>query len=245
MATNESSFDWRGYDRKLFLTAAILFPVVVLIGFARTFYLKFAFDTPPLPSMLVQIHGLLMTLWVGFFITQVFLIRTKNHKTHMRWGIVGVVLASAIVIVGFLTAVAAAKYGSPTAPPDIPPLAFLTVPFFDILIFAGLFAAAIWYRKRPADHKRLMLLLVISLLPPAVGRFPIAALAALGPLFFFGVPTVIAIVLVILDTWRNRRLNRVFLVGAIILIASYPLRIILAGTEVWHSFAVWLTSWAA
>jgi hypothetical protein len=38
-------------------------------------------------------------------------------------------------------------------------------------------------------------------------------------------------------TWQNRRLNVVFLVGAIILIASYPVRLILSDTKGWLSFA--------
>ena len=90
-----------------------------------------------------------------------------------------------------------------------------------------------------------MLLTVLNFLPPAVARIPVAELQALGPLFFFGLPAVLAIGLIIYDTWRNRKLNFVFLVGSIILIASYPLRLMLAGTDAWITFATWLTSWAA
>lgn len=244
MAMNEP-FDWRRSDRRLFASAALLFPLIILIGFARTYYLKFAFSAPPLPGLLVHIHGLLMTTWIAFFITQVWLIRSKRTVVHMRLGIIGVALSVAIIFVGFFTAVSAAKYGSASTPPNIPPLAFLTVPFFDLSVFAALFGAAIYYRKRPANHKRLMLLTVLNFLPPAVGRFPIASLQSLGPLFFFGVPTVLAIGLLIYDTWRNRKLNVAFLVGTIFLMASYPLRIVISGTEAWISFATWLTTWAA
>lgn len=244
MAMNEP-FDWRRADRRLFAAVAVLFPAVVLIGFARTYYLKFAFGTPPLPSLLVHVHGLLMTLWVGYFIAQVWLIRSKQVKTHMSMGMLGIALAMSIVVVGFFTAAAAAKYGSPSTPPGIDPMTFFVVPFFDIIIFAGFFAFAIYYRYRPADHKRLMLLTVINFLPPAVGRIPVAALQSLGPLLFMGVPTCAAIGLVIYDTWRNRRLNIAFLVGAIVLIVSFPLRIVISGTAAWSSFASWITSWAA
>ena len=163
----------------------------------------------------------------------------------MKLGMIGVALAIAIIFIGFFTAVSSAKYGSASTPPDIPPLAFFAVPFFDLFVFAGLFGAAIYYRKRFADHKRLMLLTVLNFLPPGLGRFPIASLQSLGPLFFFGVPAVLAIGLLIYDTWRNRKLNVVFLAGAIFLIASYPLRIVLSGTDAWIRFAAWLTTWAA
>ena len=244
MAMNEP-FDWRRSDRRLFAAIAIFFPVVILIGFARTYYLKFAFDTPPISRPLVHIHGVLMTAWIAFFITQVWLIRSKRPKVHMRLGMLGIALAVTIIFVGFFTAVAAAKYGSPSTPPDFPPLAFFAVPFFDMFVFVGLFSAAIYYRKNLANHKRLMLLTVLNFLPPGLGRFPFASLQALGPLFFFGVPTLLAIGLIAWDTWRNGKLNVAFLAGAIFMIASYPVRIMLSGTDAWMSFAAWLTTWAA
>jgi hypothetical protein len=245
MATNPDTFNWREYDRRLFAAVALVFPLTVLLGFARTYYLKVAFGTAPLPSMLVHTHGALMTTWVAFFIAQVWLIRSKNHRTHMKFGMLGIALAVVMIFVGFFTAVAAAKYGSASAPQDIPILAFLVVPLFDIVIFAGLFGAAIYYRRRPNEHKRLMLLTAINFLPPAVARFPFEPFSSGGPPVFFGIPTVVTIVLLILDTWKNGKVNKAFLIGSVILIASYPLRLMLAGTAAWIAFATWLTSWAA
>jgi hypothetical protein len=239
------TFDWRRSDRRLFLVVAVLFAIAVLIGFARTYYLKFAFDAPPLPGLLVHIHGLMMTLWVGFFIGQVWLIRTKNHRVHMNMGMLGIALAIAISVIGFFTAVASAKYGSTSMPPDVPPLVFMVVPFFDLLMFVILFGGAIYFRTRPAEHKRLMLLTVINFLPPAIARFPFEPFISGGIPVFFGVPAAITILLLAYDTWRNRKLNTVFLVGALLLIASYPVRILLSGTEAWTAFATWLTTWAA
>jgi hypothetical protein len=244
MAMNESLALHRS-ERRLYMAIAIAFPVLVLIGFGRTYYLKFAFSNEPLRSSLVHVHGLLMTFWVGFFILQVWLIRAKNARLHMKLGMFGVALAVAIIGVGFFTAVAAAKFPGPSSPPDISPLSFMAVPLFDLLMFAILFGAAIYNRRRPANHKRLMLLTVLNFLPPALGRIPVPQLDALGPLFFFGVPAVLAIGLLAYETWQNRRVNTVFLAGAILLIASYPLRMALSTTEAWTSFATWLTGWAA
>ena len=244
MATNEP-LDWRRSDRRLFAAAAILFPIIVLIGFARTYYLKLAFATPPLPSMLVHVHGLLMTLWIGLFVVQVWLIRSKNAKVHMKLGILGIALAIAVIFAGFFTAAAAAKYGPTSTRSGIPPLVFFAVPLFDLALFAVLFGAAIYYRRQPANHKRLMLLTALNFLPPALARIPIETIQSTGPLFFFGLPTVLAIGTIAYDTWQNRRLNVVFLAGAIVLVASYPIRIVLSGTEAWLRFATWLTTWAA
>lgn len=244
MAVNKP-FDWRQADRRLYLAAAILFPLIVLAGFGRTYYLKIFTGTPALPSILVHLHGLIMTVWIIFFIAQVWLIRTKKPKVHMNLGLFGIALAILIMVIGFFTGAGAAKHGSAASPPNIPPLAFFIVPFSDLVLFAAFFGAAIYYRKVPANHKRLMLLTVINFLPPAIARIPVPALTAFGPLFFFGVPTLIALGLVIYDTIQNKKLNRVFLIGSLILIASYPLRIMLSGTDAWMSFAAWVTSWAA
>jgi len=244
MVTNPQ-FDRRQTERTLYAAAGILFAVIVLIGFGRTYYLKFATGAPPLPSMLVHLHGILMTIWVLFFMMQVWLIRSKRPKVHMSMGMLGVVLSMMIVVIGFLTGAAAAKNGSSSAPPGIPPLAFFIVPVADLLIFMLLFGGAIYYRKRPADHKRLMLLTVLNFLPPAVARFPFDFVLTLGPLFFFGVPSVLAIGLVAYDTWKNRKLNRLFFAGSVLLVISYPLRLVISGTDAWMSFAAWITSWAA
>ncbi len=244
MAMNEM-FDWRRSDRRLFMAAAIAFPLVILAGFGRTYYFKLITGAPPLSSYLVHVHGVIMTAWVLFFIAQVGLIRTKKAKVHMNLGMLGIVLAILVVVVGFFTAAAAAKNGSASAPPDVSPLGFFAVPFFDLVIFVMLFGAAIYFKKRPADHKRLMLLTVISFLPPAIARIPIEPMQALGPLVFFGVPALLAILLVGFDTWSNRKLNRVYVIGAAILIVSYPLRLMISGSDAWMNFAAWTTSWAA
>jgi hypothetical protein len=230
------------FDRRLFMAAAIAFPLVVLAGFGRTYYFKGYFDVPPLASALVHIHGLLMTTWVALFMAQVWFISSKRVRVHQRLGYGGIGLAILIVAAGYVTALRAAKYGAASTPPGVSPMAFLIVPLFDLLMFAILFGAAVYYRKKPAAHKSLMLLTAVNFLPPAVARIPIAALQALGPLWFFGFPTVVALVCLGLESWRYRRLNRVFLVGTLLLIASYILRLMIMGTSTWMEIAMSLTS---
>lgn len=234
----------RRSERRFYLLAAILFPLIVLIGFARTYYLKGFFDVPPLASLLVHLHGGVMTAWVVLFIAQVWLIRSKNIRVHQTLGLASVGLAALILIVGFFTAISAAKNGANSTPADIPRLAFLAVPMFDLVMFAVLFGGALYYRKKSANHKRLMFLTAVNFLPPALARIPVASLASLGPLFFFGFPTLLIIAALVWDTWHNGRLNKVFLAGALLLIASYPLRMIIAGTDVWMRLAAWLTGFA-
>ena len=246
MAINQP-VERRNIDRRLFLAVAIIFPLVILAGFARTYYLKTFFHTPQLSSWMVHLHGFLMTTWVVLFISQVRLISLRRIRTHQRFGFAAIGLALLMVFVGFLIAVHAAKFGaaSTPSPVGIPRLAFLLVPLTDLFNFVIFFSAAILLRKRPADHKRLMLLTVVNFLPAAVARIPIPPLQALGPLWFFGFPTALMLIALIIDWRGNKRMNKVFLGGTLFLISTFVLRLAIMGTPAWMRFAAWLTSWAA
>ena len=62
------------------------------------------------------------------------------------------------------------------------------------------------------------------------------------PFFFFGVPDVLAIGLLAADTYRNGRLNKMFLAGTIVMIIGHWIRLVLMGTSGWLSIANWLAS---
>ena len=228
-------------DRPLFLFAAIAFAAFVLLGFAQSYYLKGFLDRPPLPSPLVHVHGIIMTAWVALFVSQVWLIRSGRVAVHRMMGAGGVVLAILIVIIGFYTALGMGRNCSTSIPAGIPPLAFMAIPMFDLLMFSGFVATAVLMRKQPANHKRLMLLSALTLLPPTLGRFPVPSAAALGPLLFFGLPALLTIVAVAYDSVHHRRINRAFAIGGLLLIVSFPLRMMIMGTESWMRLAKWLT----
>src|SRR5258706_4006631 len=92
---------------------------------------------------------------------------------HRRLGIVGGLLAVLVIILGSMTGVYAARRGFSPAPETVPPLAFLIKPLGDMVLFAGLVGAGLYFRRRAATHKRLMLLATISILSPALARWPI------------------------------------------------------------------------
>lgn len=228
-------------DRPLYLLAAIIFPLIVLAGFARTYYLKGYFATPPLPNLIVQVHGIIMTAWVVLFIVQVTLVAKRRTKLHQRLGILGAGLAALVFIVGIVTAVyAAARFvNDPSLVPlgAPPPLPFLIIPIGDMVIFAILITTALYYRKRLDIHKRLMLLAAINLLTPAIARIPLGLILNGGPLAFFGLTDLVLLGFVAFDTIRHRRLHPAFLWGGLFLILMQPLRLVLAPTDAWINFA--------
>lgn len=224
-------------DHRLYTWFAIFMPLIVLLGFARTYYLKGVFSGPALPSLLVHLHGAVMTSWVILFITQVWLVASRRTKVHQRLGIIGALLALLIVIVGVTTALFAAARGSSPGPPA---LQFLVVPLGDMVLFTIFVGSALYFRRQLQIHKRLMLLGAFSLLTAAIARIPLNFILTGGPLAFFGLTDLFLIGFVLFDTVKNRKLHPVFLWGGLAFIALQPLRLLLAGTNTWIQFATWL-----
>src|ERR1051325_139430 len=108
-----------GKDRRLYTWVAIFVPLVVLAGFARTYYLKSVFGTPALPGLLVHLHGMVMTAWVLLFVAQVWLVAARRTRLHQRLGVLGAVLAALVILVGAATAIAAAGRGASPSPPAL------------------------------------------------------------------------------------------------------------------------------
>jgi hypothetical protein len=226
-------------DNRLYTWAAAFIFLIVLTGFARTYYLKSWFGTPALPGLLVHLHGIVMTLWVLLFGVQVGLVAAGRTRLHRRLGVGGAVLSALVLLVGVATAVSAAARGSA---PGLPPLVFLAVPLGDMWVFAILVGTALYFRRRVEVHKRLMLLAAVNVLTPAIARFPLRFIETGGPFVFFGLTDLCLVACVVFDTVRNRRLQPAFVWGLVLTVASQPLRLILARTEAWMRFATWLVS---
>ncbi|HVG28376.1 MAG TPA: hypothetical protein VM864_01515 [Pyrinomonadaceae bacterium] len=228
----------RPSDRGLFRAAAILFPLVVLAGYFKSYYFSAFFDVRPVANALVHAHGLVMTLWVVYFTAQISLIRTKNVRLHMTMGMAGVALAAVVVVVGLATAYDAQLVRG-AAPAGIPPHSFFLIPVLDMILFVVFFAGAIYYRKRPAEHKTLMLMTAINFMPAALSRTPMVP-AQFMLHWAFGVPALVALVCLGWHTAKHCRLNKVFAAAVLLLIAAHPLRLALAGSKIWLQFAAWL-----
>lgn len=227
----------RNAERRMYTLATLVALLIVFAGFARTYYLKFAFGTPPL-TLLQQVHGLVMSSWFVLFLVQVRLVAGGRTDLHRRLGIVGALLAAAVLVVGTTTAIVGARLGHSPGPP---PLLFLTVPLGDMTVFATLVGAGLWFRRRSDIHKRLMLLSCVGILTAAIARIQIPPFHAAGIPAFFLTTFVLVIACVAYDTIRNHRLHPAFGWGALLIMLSWPARLALSGTAAWLSFATWIT----
>ena len=226
----------KSIDRFYFWTA-IVSSLIIFIGFTQTFYLKGLFNTPALSNLLL-VHGLVMTLWFALFITQTRLVAAGRTDLHRRLGVAGAMLVVLIVVVGMATAIDAVRRGA-TPVPEVTPLMFMAIPFFDVVVFAALVGVALWFRRRSDIHKRLMLLATLSILAPGVARIPLDIIKQGGLPMIIVLTLLPVIVCAAVDTVRNRRLHPAFGWGGALVIVSWPLRLMLAGTATWTQFATW------
>ena len=239
MAVNANVFNPRVAERKLVLAAAVGFPLVVLAGYFKSYYFSAFFaDSRPIANTLVHVHGLVMSAWVLYFVAQVALIRTRNVKLHMAMGLGGIALALAVIIVGMATAYDA-QIVRGAGPAGINPHSFFIFPVSDMTLFVIFFAAAIYYRKRSAEHKTLMLLTAINFVPAALFRIP--AVAPDYMVFWaFGAPALLAVGILAWHTRKHGKINRVFAAGVGLLVVMIPLRLIISESHAWLSFVGWI-----
>ncbi|MEQ8582297.1 MAG: hypothetical protein RIC30_01645 [Marinoscillum sp.] len=153
----------------LFYTISIIGLMAALIGFSKTFFLPMATGEFKAP-IAVHMHGFFAFTWVILFVIQTSLIRKNNYKAHRRLGIVGFISALGVTITLvpvalFATHKELAQGLGLTAHSTL--LGVIT----SGLLFFALVITALYYRHRPENHKRLMLLATIVVLWPAWFRF--------------------------------------------------------------------------
>lgn len=222
--------------------AIVAIAALVVAGFARTFYLKFWFDTPPLTRLLV-VHGSMFTAWLVLHFTQARLIAARRVPLHRRLGIATAVLGYAMFFAGMAVAIESAALGR--APIGTDPLVFMSLPVGTIVVFEALLTAALVMRRRPDWHKRLMLLATISLIIPAGARLA-TWFGGHGPNPLFGIVSTLALVAwcCIEDKRRLGYVHSAYKIAGTLLVISLPARVLLGHTDVWQHLARWLVSLA-
>lgn len=211
---------------------AIALSTVVIVGFSRTYYLRFLSDLPPM-TMLVHLHGLVFTAWLALFITQTRLVAANRVDLHMKLGVVGIALAIAITVVGLWTVVVGAGpvrirvTGLTNAQHTL-------VGLTSIGMFAAFVALGVATRRRGAVHKRFMVLAMIAALSPATARVMILFGSPQSVRWF--VPAVAAafvIACLVYDWRRYRVVHPAYVIGGAVIVASWPWRYIAARQE-WY-----------
>ena len=227
-------------ERRFFTGMAFAILTSVIVGFSRSFFLRPLFPEWHSPSEnIFYVHGALFTAWIVLFVLQALLVAGGRTDLHRKIGLLSLVLAPAMVIVGTFGALVAAGRPTGFVGVPIPPLQFLAVPIFDMILFPAFVCMGIANRRNPQTHKRWMLLATLTLITAAIARWP--GVAPLGPLAFFGLTDLFVIALAVWDLRTRGRLHPATLWGGLLMIVSQPLRLAISGTAAWLAFAHWAT----
>jgi hypothetical protein len=231
-------------ERLFYLSMALAIAASVLLGFARSVFLRAWFHdyaqlhAPTEPWFYV--HGTFFLLWIALFTTQSALMTAGRPALHRKLGATAFGLIPVMVLLGTIGALIAAR--RPTGFFDVadPPLVFLAKPLLDMVMFSVLAGLAIARRSAPQTHKRLMLLATIVLLEAVIVRWPFAYVTS-GPDVAFALKALFLLPLVAWDVTTRGRLHPATIWGGLFVISAAPLYYVISKTDVWLAFARWST----
>lgn len=220
-------------------------------AFAPTYWLQLPAGTFA-GTPLVHIHSAVFTAWTLFLVTQSYLAANGRLKDHRAWGMAGIGLATAVVIMGTAVAIGSLKFRMTVGSADTARASFI-VAMTNMVLFSGFFIAAMVNAKRSEIHRRLILLATISLLPAAISRvtYFIAkgsrpglrpTLGPSPPVISQLVPHLLVVGVFILAgmiyDWKTRgRPHSAWLIGAAVITTALLLRAPIGDTPIWQGFA--------
>lgn len=204
-------------ERRFFLIMAVVIAATVVFGFTlNAARMRWSFLTLPFQ---VHVHAAVFSSWIILYVVQNALVVRGSLTLHRRLGMLGAVIATAMVVVGILTTVLAVR--EHRVPAFFPPGIFLVLDVVGVLGFGILTAWAIALRKQAAWHKRLMLCGTILVMSPALGRIlPMPLLGQFAPLAVFGSMAVFVIVGIIFDLRLRGKIHPAYYWGGGVLVVT-------------------------
>ena len=241
-------------DRWIYVMMAVFLIVTVLVGFVPDSIGKIAAvqagERPPFPAAM-HVHAVLMGSWMLLLLTQTTLMATGRRQWHMQLGVLGMILAPALIIAGFVlvpTNLSSFIEFSADAPPEAQAqidgfLRFMTdIALIQIragVCFLALVFLALRARKRDSSlHKRLIILATIVPMPAALDRMPFlyhslpesAWTVEFWPLFLIAP-------MFLWDLYRTNTIHRAYWIYAAVMVPTGIAVNLLWGSEWWHSVA--------
>ena len=193
--------------RRFYIAMSLMMLALVTYGFSNTIGPGLLHTQRPVRDvMLLSVHGAVFYAWMLFMVAQAALIRLRHTRLHRLLGWFGAADAVLVVIMGLW-----ATFHQP-APFALEIVGVLSMAGFGIPV-----ALAILWRKRPAYHRRLLLIGTAMLTNAAFARFPGSYLP--GHFFYAGTDLLIAIG-VTRDLWKERSIHVVYRYAMPILLAA-------------------------
>jgi len=241
MSTTAAAIPRPAVRRRLYVGLALLAIAIAAVGFWPTYFGPLVAGTVA-KTAVIHLHAAVYVGWLALFLTQATLAATGRTASHVKLGRFAIGYGVVVIVVGLITAFARfavrVRAGEAAAAQ-----AQLLGPLLDMLVFAPLFAAAIYYRRTPELHKRLMIVATTALLIAAVTRMPILG-SPPNRLLLHLIWTAPILVAMAHDFWRQRRVHPVYVLGLVVLVLEGPLvRAPARQSQLWLDMSGWLAAW--
>ena len=169
--------------RRFYVWMATSCLAIAVLGFMPTYFVPMArgsFQAEPI----VHLHGLILFSWMLFFLAQTWLVAQGKVLSHRSWGMLGIALITAMTfMIVAVVSMRIAQAQLPGQPADAlhAVRAFEWVSISTILFIVPVFTLAIVKLRDTESHKRLVLLMTISMLGAPIARWFLTFLAPPAP----------------------------------------------------------------
>ena len=195
----------RFLNRYFYLCTSLVIAGLVVWGFSHTVDARLLHANPPRP-LLLWFHGTVFSAWIVLFIAQSALVRVRKVTVHRALGWFGAALAATMVVSGFIVSLVMVRFDM-TVLHRKTVASFLSVLWCDMIIFGACMALAIYFRKRPEYHRRLVFMASCQLMQAAFVRFHYIGYHDL----FYPALDVLIVAGMLRDLVVDGRINRVYL----------------------------------
>jgi hypothetical protein len=217
---------------RFYLLVTFALATFVIVGFSKSYYLKFFSGLPPLTTVL-HLHAVVFTVWLGLFIAQAWLVAAHRVDLHRKLGIASAIFAAVVFAVGVLS-VLETTLSDHVSPTGLKPPQFSIIGFTTIGLFGAFIALGVVFRRKPALHRRFMILGFIASISPASGR--ILRFLDLQQYRDALIPLCAALFITacLVHDWRKHRVvHPVYAIGGLMIMASWPLRVMIGRSD-WY-----------
>ncbi len=190
--------------RYFYFAMTLLMAVLSLWAFSNTVAVRLLHATPPRP-LLLWFHAAAFAAWIALFIAQSALVRVHKIRVHRTLGWFGAALAAIMVVSGFVVSIVMVRFEISVLHQNV--ASFLSILWCDMIIFGACMALAIYLRKRPEYHRRLVFLASCQLMQATFVRFHYLGYHNL----FFPALDLLIVAGIVRDIIVDVRINRVYL----------------------------------
>ncbi|RPI63043.1 MAG: hypothetical protein EHM50_02945 [Lysobacterales bacterium] len=243
MATTAAAVPRATAPRRLYVGIAVLAIAIAAVGFWPTYFSPLLAGGVDKPAI-IHFHAAVFVGWLAIFLTQVALAATGRLALHMKLGRFAVGYGVLVIFAGLLAGIGMFVLRVRAGDVAAAQTAVLG-PLLDMLFFAPLFAAAVYYRRKPELHKRLMVVATTSLLVAAAVRMPFLGQPR-NMLLLHSIWTAPILLAMAHDFLRQRRVHPVYALGLVLLLIQGPaVRVYIRASDEWRSLSGWLASLVA